>query len=183
MVTAPIREPRPDKVAAVAALSERLSECPAVLFTEYRGLSVTQQQALRRALGEAGAEYKVVKCTLARRAVHEVDRDDVVAFLEGPVALVFCGADVTGAAKALAQSRKQMEALVIKGGFLDDRVLTEPEIRALAELPSRDVLLAQLAGTFAAPAGNVAGLLAAPLRDVANLLRALEQRKGEGEAA
>lgn len=176
---APDREPRPDKVAEVDRISDRLTGAAAVLLTEYRGLTVEQQQKLRRALRENGAEINVVKCTLARLAATKAEHPDLVPLLEGPTALVFCEEDVARAAKVLTQSAKEMEALVIKGGLLEGSILSADETKALADLPSRDELLAQIAGLLQAPAQNVASLLAAPLRDVANLLDALEAKKGE----
>jgi large subunit ribosomal protein L10 len=177
------REPRPEKVAEVERLSERLSAASAVLLTEYRGLTVSQQQTLRRALRESGAEINVVKCTLARRAAEKAGQADLIPLLEGPVALVFCEEDVAQAAKALTTSAKDMEALVVKGGLLEGSILDSAQTKALADLPSRPEMLSLLAGLFEAPAQQVASLVAAPLRDVANLLDALEQKKSEGEAA
>ncbi|MCC7077425.1 MAG: 50S ribosomal protein L10 [Acidimicrobiia bacterium] len=177
-------EPRPEKIAEVERISERLTGSTAVLLAEYRGLTVDQQQKLRRSLRESGAEFNVVKCSLARLAADKAGHPDLVPLLEGPIALVFCDADVSQATKALVNSAKEMEALVVKGAVLEGAILSAADTKALAALPSREELLAQLAGVFTAPAQNVASLIAAPLRDVANLVSALEEKKtAAGEAA
>lgn len=173
------REPRPEKVAEVDRISERLTDSAAVLLAEYRGLTVEQQQTLRRSLRASGAEFNVVKCSLARLAAEKADQPALIPLLEGPIALVFCDEDVTQAAKALTNSAKEMEALEVKGALLEGAILSAADTKALADLPSREELLSLLAGVFGAPAQNVASLLAAPLRDVANVLAALEDKKAE----
>jgi large subunit ribosomal protein L10 len=175
-IAAPPRGPRPEKVAAVADLAERLRRCEALILTEYRGLKVPEQQQLRRALRDVGAEYKVVKCTLARRAAVDAGLDDLVDQLTGPLALVFTDGDPAAAAKALVEFSKANSALVVHGGVLSSRLIAEADTKALAELPPRDVLLGQIAGTIQSPVQKTATLLAAPLQKLAGLVDALIRR-------
>ena len=175
--TRPTRsEPRPDKVAAVAAIARRLRDSEAVLLTEYRGITVADSQALRRSLREAGAQAQVVKCTLARLAAAEVGHDDLVPLLEGPLALVYCETDPASPAKTLADFAKTNPALVVRGGVLGGRLLAPEAAKALAELPSRPVLLSQVAGLFVSLQSQTAGLFQSVLAAPANLVDALEAK-------
>ncbi len=123
-----------------------MAEADAAVLTEYRGLTVPELADLRAALRGSGTEYKVFKNTLARRAVADSGLDDVASMFEGPVAIAFVRGDAAAAAKALREFGRNHEALVVKGGLLGERIITPVEIEALAELPSRDVLLAQARG-------------------------------------
>lgn len=182
-------DPRPDKVAVVAEVREKLAESEGALLTEYRGLDVPALAELRRAMREAGGEYKIYKNSLVKLAARDagLDIDDL---LTGPVAIAFVGekadgspGDAAGVAKALKDFAKTNDALVIKGGVLDENRLGPDEIKALAELPSRDVLLAQIAGAFQAPVAKFAGLLAAVPRDFAYALQALIEIGGGAPSA
>jgi len=181
-------DPRPDKVAIVEEVREKLENSDGAMLTEYRGLNVPALAELRSALREAGGEYKIYKNTLVRLAAREIglEIDDL---LTGPTAIAFVGVksdgtpgDVAAAAKALKTFSKTNDALVLKGGVLDDKLLSSEDLRALAELPSRDVLLAQLAGAFQAPMAKMAGLLAAVPRDFAYGLKALIDQGGASDA-
>jgi len=181
-------DPRPDKVAIVEEVREKLENSDGAMLTEYRGLNVPALAELRSALREAGGEYKIYKNTLVRLAAREIglEIDDL---LTGPTAIAFVGVksdgtpgDVAAAAKALKTFAKTNDALVLKGGVLDDKLLSSDDLRALAELPSRDVLLAQLAGAFQAPMAKMAGLLAAVPRDFAYGLKALIDQGGASDA-
>jgi len=181
-------DPRPDKVAIVEEVREKLGNSDGAMLTEYRGLDVPALAELRRALREAGGEYKIYKNTLVRLAAREIglEIDDL---LTGPTAIAFVGVksdgtpgDVAAAAKALKTFAKANDALVLKGGVLDNKLLSSDDLRALAELPSRDVLLAQLAGAFQAPMAKMAGLLAAIPRDFAYGLKALIDQGGASDA-
>lgn len=171
------REPRPDKVAAVDAIAADLSSAEAVFITEYRGLDVDAFAALRRDLRDNGAKCKVVKCTLARRAAKKAGLDFLEDELSGPVAIVYAGEEVAGAAKALADFSKDHEQLVIRSGVLDGNAVAEDDIRALAKLPSREVMLSEIAGLFEAPLSQFAALLAAPLQDFLALQDALIEKQ------
>ena len=179
-----MENPRPEKVAVVDEVREKLAGADAALLTEYRGLTVKQLAELRRALRPAGGEYKVYKNTLVRFAAREVVEDRLDSMLTGPTAITFVQGDPAAVAKALRDYAKGHQALVLKGGLLGDKVVTAKDVEALADLPSRDVLLAQLAGAFQAPLVKLAGLLQALPRNFAYGLKALiDQRGGPEEAS
>jgi len=169
--------PRPQKVAVVDEVRERLSSANGALLTEYRGLGVGELARLRRSLRDAGGEYKIYKNTLVRFAVRDLGLD-IEALLVGPTAIAFVETDAAGVAKALCDFARTNPGLVIKGGLLGAKVLTATDASALADLPSRDQLLAQLAGTIAAPLQTFAGLLQALPRNLAYGLQALIDKQG-----
>jgi large subunit ribosomal protein L10 len=174
---------RPEKVAVVEEIRAKVAESDATVLTEYRGLKVHELAELRAALRPTGTEYKVFKNTLARRAMDDAELRDVAALLEGPVAIAFVKGDAAAAAKALREFGKVNPALVLKGGMLGAKVLVPTEIEALADLPPRDVLLAQIAGAFQAPLVKAAGLFQALPRNLAYGVKALiDQRVAGGEA-
>ncbi len=172
-----MENPRPEKVAVVAEIREKLSAADAAIITEYRGMSVASLAQLRRTLRQSGAEYKVYKNTLARFAAHEAGIDGLESMLVGPTGITFVNGDVAAAAKALRDAAKLNPLLVIKGGSLGTNTLSAKDIEALADLPPRDVLLAQLAGAFQAPLVKTAGLLQALPRNFAYGLKALIDQK------
>jgi large subunit ribosomal protein L10 len=175
---------RPEKVAVVDEIRSKLAEADATVLTEYRGLTVKEIAALRGALRPTGTEYKVFKNTLARRAVEEAGVDGVSGLLEGPVALAFVRGDAAAAAKALREFAKSNPALVVKGGLLGERFVGPADIEALADLPPREALLAQIAGAFQAPLVKAAGLFQAMPRNMAYGVKALiDLRIAAGEAA
>jgi large subunit ribosomal protein L10 len=165
--------PRPDKVAVVDEVKTGLTDSAATLLTHYRGLTVTEMAELRAKLREAGAEYRVAKNTLARRAASDAGIEELKALLEGPTGLVFCKEDPVGPAKALKAFAKDHPALVVRGGFLDGEVLDEAAAVRLADLASKDELLAQLAGLMYGALANTARLLQAPIEKQARLVQAL----------
>ena len=166
-------EPRSEKVAVVDEVKNRLSSSSAALLTEYRGLTVKDIATLRRALRDAGGEYKIYKNTLVRFAVQELGLTDLEGLLTGPTAITFVDTDAAAVAKALRDFGRTNPHLVVKGGLLGGNVLTPADANALAELPSRDVLLARIAGGLAAPLQQFAGLLQALPRNFAYGLKAL----------
>jgi large subunit ribosomal protein L10 len=169
--------PRPEKVQAVADIKERFERARAVFLAEYAGLSVMDQQSLRRSLRAQGAEFKVVKMTLARRAADELDIEGLDELLLGPTGLAFAEEDAVTAAKALKDFAKAHEVFTIKGGLLGSDFLTPERISELAEIEPRDVLLARLAGAMQAPMANLAGLLEAMPRNFASMLQQLVDKK------
>ena len=176
--------PRPEKVAVVQEVRERLGAADAAILTEYRGLKVSELATLRRALREAGGEYRIYKNTLARLAVRDLGMVELEALLEGPTAIAFIRGDPVGVAKALRDFGRTNPNLVVKGGLLGPRVLTERDAAALADIPPREVLLARLAGALAAPLTQMAGLLQTLPRNLAYGLKALiDQRGGAPEPA
>lgn len=144
---------RPDKAAAVAALTEEFRASTATVLTEYRGLSVTQMKKLRRNLGET-TKYAVVKNTLTKIAAKEAGFDVPSELLTGPSALAFIKGDAIVAAKSLRDFAKENPFLVIKGGIYEGKNVTAAEIYKLADLESREVLLAKLAGAMKATMAN-----------------------------
>ena len=169
--------PRPEKVQAVADIKERLDGAQAVFLAEYAGLSVQEQQALRRELRANGAEFKVVKMTLARLAAADLEIEDFDALLLGPTGLTFADGDPVGAAKVLRDFAKDHEVLVVKGGLLGREFLTPERIADLADIEPREVLLAKIAGAFEAPMAKMAGLLAALPRNAATAMQQLLEKK------
>src|SRR3954471_15222086 len=177
-------EPRADKVAVVDEVKEKLSSSSAALLTEYRGLKVAELAALRRTLRAAGGDYKIYKNTLVRFAVRDLGIDIDEATLTGPTAIAFVDGDAAAVAKALRDYSRTNANLVLKGGVLNGKAVSADDTRALAELPSREVLLAQLAGALQAPMAKMAGLLQALPRNMAYGLKALiDQKVAGGEAA
>jgi large subunit ribosomal protein L10 len=179
-----MENPRPEKVAVVNEVRERFTSANAALLTEYRGLDVTALGELRRALREAGGEYKVYKNTLVRFAAREAGLE-LDEMLTGPTAIAFVGDRPDGApgdavlvAKALRDFARTYPALVVKGGVMDDRSLSADDARALADIEPREVLLARLAGGLAAPMQQFAGLLEALPRNFAFGLAALIDKGG-----
>ena len=173
--------PRPEKVRAVEDIKERLEGAGAVFLTEYRGLTVGELQQLRRSLREAGAEYKVVKMTLARLAAHALGLEGLEDYMSGPTALTFVGGDPVGAAKALRDFAKEHEHLVVKAGYFAGNVLKPEEVERLADIEPREVLLAKIAGAAKAPLANLAGLLSAFTRNAASMFSQLLEKKESGE--
>jgi large subunit ribosomal protein L10 len=173
--------PNTEKLSAVAEITERFSTASAAVITEYRGLSVKQVTQLRQSLGR-DTTYAVVKNTLTRRAAAEagVAIDD--SLLVGPTAIAFVNGDPVEAAKGLRDFARTNPLLVIKGGVLDGKSMTAAEIGRIADLESREVLLAKLAGALKALPTRAAGLFQAPLSQMARLAKALEEKKpAEGE--
>ena len=169
--------PRPEKVQAVAEIKERIEGAQAVFLAEYAGLSVTQQQELRRALRANGAEFKVVKMTLAQLAADDLEIESLDDLLLGPTGLAFADGDPVGAAKVLKDFSKDHEVFVVKGGLLGLDFLSPEKISELADIEPREVLLAKLAGAMQAPMANMAGLLAALPRNTASALQQLLEKK------
>jgi large subunit ribosomal protein L10 len=166
---------RPDKAAAVAELVENFQESTGAVLTEYRGLTVKQLQDLRRALGE-NADYAVVKNTLTQIAAKEAGVEGFDDLLTGPTAIAFINGDGGEAAKGLRDCAKANPALVIKGGFLDGKAMDAQEIAKMADLESREVLLAKIAGGMLASLSQAVYLLNAPLAQTARLAAALQEK-------
>ena len=170
--------PRPEKVAVVEEVREHLGSSSAAILTEYRGLKVGDLATLRRQLRSAGAEYKIFKNTLVRRATADTDQAALNEYLNGPTAIVFVRDDVGAVAKVLRDFGRVHPQLIVKGGLLGTQLIDANGAGALAELPSRDALLAQLAGAIAAPMRQFAGLLQALPRSLAYGLSALIDKRG-----
>ena len=175
-------EPRPEKVAVVEEVRERLSSSNGALLTEYRGLKVSDLATLRRSIGDAGGEYKIYKNTLTRRAAADLGLTELDPLLVGPTAIAFVTGDAVAVAKSLRDFARTNPNLTIKGGLLGAKVLSAADAGALADLAPREVLLAQLAGALAAPLQKMAGLLQALPRNFAYGLSALIEKQKTSEA-
>src|SRR5438552_11431396 len=173
-----MENPRPAKVAVVNEVRDRLSSSDAAILTEYRGLNVSELAALRRSLREAGGQYRIYKNTLVRFAVRELGLEELEEMLLGPTAIAFVDGDAAAVAKSLRDFARGNPNLVIKGGVLGETILSAKDASALAELPSRAQLLAQLAGAMAAPLQQLPGLLKAPPQYFAYALRAVARAHG-----
>ena len=171
-----------DKATAVADIAEQFKEATAALVTEYRGLTVSNLAELRRSLGDS-ATYSVAKNTLVKRAASEAGIDGLDELFAGPTAIAFVTGEPVDAAKALKKFAKDHKALVIKGGYMDGHALTVAEVERIADLESREVLLAKLAGAMKGNLTKAAGLFNAPASHVARLAAALQEKKSGEEAA
>ena len=166
---------RPDKAAAVAELTDKFRESNAAVLTEYRGLTVAQLTKLRSAIREH-ATYAVVKNTLTEIAAKEAGVSAFDGQYAGPSAIAFITGDAVETAKSIRNFAKDHPALVIRGGLLDGKPLTADEVKQLADLESREVLLAKLAGAMKASMSGAAALFAAPLAQTARVVDALRQK-------
>jgi large subunit ribosomal protein L10 len=165
-----------DKATAVADIAEQFSGSTATLITEYRGLTVANLADLRRSLA-ASATYTVAKNTLIKRAASEAGIEGLDELFVGPTAIAFVRGEPVDAAKAIKTFAKEHQALVIKGGYMDGRTLTVAEVERIADLESREVLLAKLAGAMKANLSKAAGLFNAPASQVARLVAALQEKR------
>jgi large subunit ribosomal protein L10 len=173
---------RADKATTVAELIEQFRGASATVLTEYRGLTVAQLKTLRRSLGRE-TTYAVTKNTLAKRAATDAGISGLDALFTGPTALAFVAGDPVEAAKGLREFAKANPMLVIKGGVFEGKAISADEVRRLADLESREVLLAKLAGAMMGNLAKAAGLFNAPASQVARLAAALQEKKAGEEAA
>ncbi|HEU5485708.1 MAG TPA: 50S ribosomal protein L10 [Microlunatus sp.] len=169
---------RPDKAAAVAELADKFTSSQGAVLTEYRGLSVKALKELRRSLGD-DATYAVSKNTLTTIAAREAGLEGVEEHLVGPTAIAFIDGDPVVVAKGLRDFARQYPLLVIKGGVLDGKSLTADEVKKLADLESREVLLAKVAGGMQGVLQQAISLVSAPLSQAARLLAALQKAAEE----
>ena len=174
--------PTQAKVQSVRALKERLGAAKTAVLTEYRGLTVRQLSDLRKQLKATAAEYKVVKNRLARLAVKDSALDALATHLTGPTGLVLTAQDPVGVARALQAFVRANPALTIKVGLVEGTVLQAPELKALADLPSKEALRAQLVGALQGPMSQLVTLLTAPHRELAQVLEARSKGASEERA-
>lgn len=172
---------RPDKAAAVAELTEKFEGSSGAVLTEYRGLTVKALKELRRSLGD-DATYAVSKNTLTTIAARQAGVTGVEPLLSGPTAIAFIEGDAVAVAKGLRDFARANPLLIIKGGVLDGKAMSADEFRQLADLESREVLLAKAVGAMQGVLQNAVSLIAAPLAQTARLLAALEQAATEDPA-
>jgi len=169
--------PRAEKVEQVELLTERLKSARVAVLTDYRGLTVGQLQDLRSRLRAHDVEYRVVKNTLARRAAVEAGHPDFQEQLKGPVAIAFGGEDVGAPARLLAEFVRQTRLrLDIVGGLVEGRVMAPEQVRQVADLPPREILLAQLLGTLQSPIAQLVATIQAPVQQLLGLLEAYREK-------
>jgi large subunit ribosomal protein L10 len=171
------------KERVVEQLTARMREAPAMIVTDYRGLTVTQVADVRRALREAGATFHVAKNTLAKIAATKAERLDLIGLLEGPTAIAFVADDPSAAAKKLSDLARQTRILQVRGAVMDGQTLTADDVRALGELPSKDVLQGQVVGAIAGPVQGAYNVFAAPLREFLVVLDQYIEKRQAAEAA
>ena len=172
---------RPEKVQAVTDIKEGLESSEAVFLTEYRGLTVQAVQDLRRALRASGAEYKVVKMSLARLAAGDAGIEGLDEYLAGPTALAFAKSDPVATAKALKDFSRDHEVFVLKAGLLSGNILSPEEVSKLADIESREILLAKVVGAAKSPLFLAASMFASFTRDAASVFSQLLDKKDSGE--
>jgi large subunit ribosomal protein L10 len=178
--------PTDAKREAVAELTELLRSSSALAVADYRGLTVSEMQSVRRSLRASGVQLHVAKNRLLKIAAEQADRSALISLLSGPTALAASSGDETALAKALQEAlRPYSKVVALRGGLLGGVAVDAAVFQQLANLPSRDVLLGRLAGAMAAPIAGMAGVLGANLRNLVGVLSAIadQKRTGEGGAA
>jgi large subunit ribosomal protein L10 len=168
--------PTEAKRETVAELTEEARSSSAMIVSEYRGLKVSEIGAIRRNLGKQNVTYHVVKNRLMKIAAREAGSEALSILLEGPTAVAFIKGDEGAAAKAVLDAFRPYRIIKVTGAVIGDQLVNAEGVTRLAQLPARNVLLAQVAGSIAAPMANMAGLFDAPLRDIAGLVGALADK-------
>jgi large subunit ribosomal protein L10 len=171
---------RNEKQALIDEMTQLLTDADSLFVSDYRGLSVAELSELRGKLRERGATFTVLKNTLARIAAERAGREQLTPLLVGPTAVTVVGEDPAGAAKALADYARTHQQLIVRGGLLQESIVDAAGVKALASLPSRDVLIAQVIGTMAAP---MTGLVTVLQGTISGFVRALGQVAEQKEAA
>ncbi len=174
--------PKPEKVVALREIKERLEKGKSMIIAEYRGLDVQEITQLRKTAREAAVELKVLKNTLTARAASELHITGLEQYLEGPNAFAFGYEDPVAPAKVLAGFAKLHDELVIKGGLLDGKTIDANGVRFLADLPGREVLLANVLRGMQAPIAGLVNVLNGSLRNFVYVLDAIRQQKESGAA-
>jgi len=165
-----------EKVERVAVLKERIEGSDALLLTEYRGLTVSEIAELRRSLSEGGTSFSVVKNTLMLRAANDAAIEDLETLLEGPTAVAFVSGDAVAAAKKVVDATKAFPALVLKGAYMDGRVLSAGDAKALADLDSREVMLSKIAGLLKGEMSRAASMFQSAQSKFVSLLEAYKEK-------
>jgi large subunit ribosomal protein L10 len=173
---------RPEKEASVAELKDDIQNHAVAIITKYQGITVEEVTNLRKSLRAEQVKFKVYKNTLAKRALDELKLTDAAAYMDGPTVWAFCK-DPVAPARILKKFAKDIEALQVKGGILDGKPVDAAMLDALADLPSRDQLIAQTVGIIAAPLRNFMGAISAVPQNFLGVLEAIKKQKEEGAAA
>ena len=168
-----------EKQAIVAGLKEKLTTAKGAVLTNYRGLTVAQDTKLRRQLREAGVEYRVVKNTMTRIAAQEAGLEGLDVYLEGPTAMAISATDPVAPAKIIIDFVKEhkLQALEVKAGLVEGNVIDEKGVKALASLPSREVLIAKMLGSMQSPITGLVNVLQGSIRNLVYALDAVRQQK------
>lgn len=174
--------PSTQKIERVAELKEQITGSAALLLTEYRGLTVSEITELRKSLRDGGARFRVIKNTLMQRALEGTDAADLGSLVEGPSAVAFVLDDPVAAAKSVTSAAKKFPALVLKGAFVEGRVLSADEAKSLADLESREVMLSKLAGLMKAEMSRAASMFQAAQARFLSLLEAYKTKLPEEPA-
>jgi large subunit ribosomal protein L10 len=175
--------PKAEKIERVAELTERIRGSEALLLTEYRGLTVADVTDLRRSLAEGDTRFSVVKNTLMRRAAADAEIAELVALLEGPTAVAFVAGDPVAAAKRVVDAQKRFPTLVLKGAWMEGKLLSADEAKELADLESREVMLSKIAGLLKGEITRMASALQALPSRFAGLLDAYREKVPPDSAA
>jgi large subunit ribosomal protein L10 len=170
---------RIEKEKTVSELHDKFSQTKSLFLTDFRGLNVEEMSKLRRGLRESGAEYKITKNTLIRRAAEQSDLTGILDFLRGPTGLVFSYQDPLAPAKILQELFKKLEKPKVKVIWMEGRVLDQSHLKALATLPGKEILLAQLVSSLNAPLANLVGTLDAVLREFLSTIEAIRDEKSK----
>lgn len=173
--------PTPQKATAIDALTESLQRAQLAVLTDYRGLKVSDLQALRATLKPMGAEFHVAKNTLTRIASERAGIEGLAPMLEGPLALLLAYDDIVGASKAITDFARTSRILTVKGGVLNNRLVTASDIEALGSMPSREVLIGKLLGLMISPMARTVGVLSGPSRSLAYVVQARIDQLGGSE--
>ncbi len=170
---------REKKEDIVSELTEKLSTCSSGVIADYRGLNVAKITELRRKLREAGVEFRVVKNTLTRFAAQKAGIEDMDQLLEGPTAIAFSFADPLAPSKELFRFAKENKELKIKGGLLEGKVIPLEKVKMLADLPSKEEILSQIARGMQAPLMNLGYVLSSNIRNIVYVLEAVRKKREE----
>jgi len=168
-----------EKIAVVAELREKLSGAKSIVFTNYRGLTVAQDTKFRRKMREAGIEYRVAKNTMTRIAAKELGLNDLNPYLEGPTAIAISNIDPVAPAKLITDfiRENRLQAIEIKAGIVEGKVIDANAVKVLANLPSREALIAQILGTMQAPVSGLVRALSGTIGKLAYVLEAIRKQK------
>ncbi len=168
---------RPEKVAMIATLKETMKNAKGAVLTDYRGIKVAQDTKLRRKMREAGVQYSVIKNNMASIAAKEAGIEGLDDYLKGPLAMVSSDKDPVAAAKLISEFIKENRIMEIKGGLVEGKVIDAEGVKALANLPSREVLLARLLGSMQSPITGFVTVLQGNIRNLVYALDAVRQQK------
>jgi large subunit ribosomal protein L10 len=171
--------PTDEKTNVVKDLEKQARECKGLMVTSFKGLKTVEFNEMRQKLRPLKSEYRVVKNSLTRIALKNAGMAELADALKGPSAIVLERGDALAAIKAVFEFAKTHENVKVNGGYFDGKVLTDKELKAIATLPSREVLLAMLLGTLQSPIVNLVSVLQAPMRDLVNVLDAIAKKSPE----